>query len=58
LISQDALNPWAVVRNPGQEDEEIYAGFFEEADARRCLRHNPGMDVMKHLGNGVLTTEF
>ena len=58
LISQDALNPWAVVRNPGQADGEIYAGFFEVADARRCLRHNPGMDVMKLLGNGVLTTEF
>jgi bifunctional non-homologous end joining protein LigD len=58
LISQNELNPWAVVRNPGQADEEIYAGFFDEADARRCMRHNPGTDVMKHLGNGVLTTEF
>ena len=58
LITQDALNPWAVVCNPGQADEEIYAGFFDEADARRCMRHNPGTDVMKHLGNGVLTTEF
>ena len=45
--------PTQISREP-----EIYAGFFEEADARRCLRHNPGMDVMKHLGNGVLTTEY
>ena len=58
LISQVAPNPWAVVRNPGQEDEKIYAGFIDEADARRCMRHNPGSEVMKHLGNGVLNTEF
>ena len=54
LISQDEVNPWVVVRKPGQADEEIYAGFFEEEDARRCMHHNPGTDLMKHLGNGVL----
>lgn len=58
LITQDELNPWAAVHNPGQADEEIYAGFFDEADARRCMRHHPGMEVVKHLGNGELTTEF
>lgn len=50
--------PWVVVRNPGQDDEDIVDDFSNPAHARRFMKSNPGTDLMKRLENGQLTTEF
>lgn len=50
--------PWVVVCNPGQDDEDIVDDFASPAQARACIRENPGSDLMKRLDSGVLTTEF
>ena len=51
--------PWAVVENPGQEDEAVVDEFLAFEQAVLCADAFDGKaDVMKRLESGVLTTEF
>ena len=51
--------PWAVVLNPGQDDQTIWECFHTYADAAGALdQAGKPADVMKRLPDGTLTTEF
>lgn len=50
--------PYVVVRNPGQDDEDIVDDFKTDSAARKFMRNNPGTDLMKRLADGTLTTDF
>ena len=50
-------NPWVLVNNAGQDDEDIVADFSTFAEAVTAKREGEG-DIMKRLDDGTLTTEF
>jgi hypothetical protein len=52
-------NPWVIVTNPGQDDEDIFADFATFAEAVAELPEaDEGAQVMKRREDGTLTTEF
>ena len=51
-------NPWVLVANPGEDQEDIIADFGRFADAVAAQKEAGEGDVMKRLDNGVLTAEF
>ena len=51
-------NPWVLVNNPGQDDEDIVADFPTFAEAVTAKKEAGEGDIMKRLDDGTLTTEF
>lgn len=52
-------NPWVIVTNPGQDDEDIWADFCNYMAAISGLKEAPeGAQIMRRLDDGTLTTEF
>jgi hypothetical protein len=51
-------NPWVLVNNPGQDDEDIVADFSTFAEAVIAKNEAGEGDIMKRLDDGTLTTEF
>lgn len=53
--------PWAVVLNPGDDDEEVWSEhvtFGEALRVRKTFGKDQRVDVMKRRPDGSLTTEF
>ncbi len=52
-------NPWVIVTNPGQDDEDIWADFPGYMAAISGLKDAPeGAQIMRRRDDGSLTTEF
>jgi hypothetical protein len=51
-------NPWVLVNNPGQDDEDIVADFPTFSAAVISKKEAGEGDIMKRLDDGTLTTDF
>lgn len=51
-------NPWVLVNNPGQDDEDIVADFPTFAEALTAKNEAGEGDILKRLDNGTLTAEY